>query len=78
MVATDAGGTRTVVADGATGFVVPIGDVGALAERLRRLRDDLELRVRLGDEGKRRMRAEFSVERMVDDVQRIYEEALAR
>jgi len=78
VVATDAGGTRTVVADGATGFVVPIGDVGALAERLRRLRDDLELRVRLGDEGKRRMRAEFSVERMVDDVQRIYEEALAR
>ena len=78
VVATDAGGTRTVVADGETGFVVPIGDVQALAERLRRLRDDPELRSRLGVAGRERMRARFSVERMVGDVERLYEEILSR
>lgn len=78
VVATDAGGTRTVVADGETGFVVPIGAVDALAERLTRLRDDADLHGRLAESGRRRMREAFSTERMVDDVERLYEEILAR
>ena len=76
VVATDAGGTRTVVADGETGFVVPVGDVAALADRLRRLRDDPELRSRLGARGREEMRRRFSTERMVDDVDRLYAEIL--
>ena len=78
VVATDAGGTRTVVEDGVTGFVVPVGDVAALADRLMRLRDDDALRERLGNVGGVRMRERFSVERMVDDVERLYEEILRR
>lgn len=78
VVATDAGGTRTVVANGETGLVAPVGDVEGLAERLRLLRDDPALRARLGDEGRVRMRARFSVERMVDDVERVYAELIAR
>ncbi|MGZ4333568.1 MAG: glycosyltransferase [Gaiellaceae bacterium] len=78
VVATDAGGTRTVVADGETGFVVPIGDVDALAERLGRLRDDRALHARLAEAGRHRMREAFSTERMVDDVDRLYTEILAR
>jgi glycosyltransferase involved in cell wall biosynthesis len=78
VVATDAGGTRTVVADGETGFVVPIGDVEALAECLRRVRDDPALHARLAERGRRRMREAFSTERMVDDVERVYEEILGR
>jgi glycosyltransferase involved in cell wall biosynthesis len=78
VVATDAGGTRTVVADGETGFVVPIGDVEALADRLRRLRDDPALRAQLGSVGRARMRDAFSTERMVADVERVYEDARRR
>jgi glycosyltransferase involved in cell wall biosynthesis len=78
VVATDAGGTRTVVADGETGFVVAIGDVDALAERLRRLRDDDALHARLAANGRAAMRQAFSTDRMVDDVERLYEEILAR
>jgi glycosyltransferase involved in cell wall biosynthesis len=76
VVATDAGGTRTVVDDGETGFVVPIGDVEALADRLQRLRDDPELRARLAESGRTRMRERFSMARMLDDVQRVYAEIL--
>jgi glycosyltransferase involved in cell wall biosynthesis len=78
VVATDAGGTRTVVDDGETGFVVPIGDVSGLAARLTRLRDDPELRGRLGETGARRMREKFSTDRMVADVEQVYATVLAR
>ena len=78
VVATDAGGTRTVVDDGETGFIVDIGDVGALAERLRQLRDDTDLRRKLGETGAERMRDKFSIERMADDVDRLYAEIAHR
>ena len=76
VVATAAGGTGTVVDDAETGYLVPIGDVGALADRVRRLRDDDALRARFGAEGARRMRERFSTERMVDDVERLYAQIL--
>jgi glycosyltransferase involved in cell wall biosynthesis len=78
VVATDAGGTRTVVDDGETGFVVPVGDVPALAERLTRLRDDPGLRAELGRTAAARMRERFSTERMIGDVERLYARILDR
>jgi glycosyltransferase involved in cell wall biosynthesis len=78
VVASDAGGTRTVVDDGATGIVVPIADVDALAAGVHRLRDDPALRRSFGEEGMRRMRERFSTTRMTDDVQRLYDEVVAR
>jgi glycosyltransferase involved in cell wall biosynthesis len=78
VVATDAGGTRTVVADGETGFLVGVGDIDALADRLTRLRDDSSLRARLGATAAQRMRSKFSIERMVDDVEGVYAEILAK
>ncbi len=47
-VASDAPGLRDSVQDGVTGFLVPHGDVPALAERIQRVLADHELRVRLG------------------------------
>jgi glycosyltransferase involved in cell wall biosynthesis len=76
VVATAAGGTGTVVDDGETGFLTAVGDVDALAANLQRLRDDDGLRARMGAEGARRMRERFSVRRMVDDVERVYERVL--
>jgi len=78
VVATDAGGTRNVVDDEASGFLAPVGDVETLAERLRRLQSDPELRARLGAEGASRMRERFSTARMVDEVDALYQRLLAR
>ncbi len=77
VVATAAGGTGTVVDDGETGLLAPVGDVAALAAHLERLRADVVLRRRLGDEGARRMQERFSTARMVDDVERLYRSILA-
>jgi D-inositol-3-phosphate glycosyltransferase len=45
------GGLTTTVRDGVTGFLVPDGDAGALAERIQTLVGDDDLRFRLGREG---------------------------
>jgi glycosyltransferase involved in cell wall biosynthesis len=78
IVATDAGGTRSVVDDGETGLLAPVGDVETLAGHVRRLRDDERLRTELGAEGARRMRDRFSTARMADDVERVYAQLGAR
>jgi glycosyltransferase involved in cell wall biosynthesis len=75
-VATDAGGTRTVVDDEETGFLSPVGDVRGLAASLDRLARDGDLRARMGELGAQRMRERFSTERMVDDVERLYARVL--
>jgi glycosyltransferase involved in cell wall biosynthesis len=78
VVATDAGGTATVVDDGETGSVVPIGAVAELVARLRELKDDPARRAELGRVGAERMRERFSTSRMVNDVERVYAGALSR
>jgi D-inositol-3-phosphate glycosyltransferase len=50
VIASNVGGLRTTVRDGVTGFLVPDGDPGALAETLARLLADADLRWRLGRE----------------------------
>jgi phosphatidylinositol alpha-1,6-mannosyltransferase len=51
-VATDAGGIRDAVVDGATGLVVPDEDVAAIAGAINRLLDDPALARRLGEGGR--------------------------
>jgi D-inositol-3-phosphate glycosyltransferase len=53
VIASRVGGLVTTVRDGVTGFLVPDGDVEALAERIETLVADPELRWRLGREGVR-------------------------
>lgn len=52
-VASDSPGLRDSVRDGETGFLVPHGDVSALAGRIRLLLEDAALRRKLGEEGRR-------------------------
>jgi glycosyltransferase involved in cell wall biosynthesis len=75
VVCTDSGGNREVVEHGQSGYIVPPGDPQAVAKSLRRLRDDAELRRRLGARGRARLQSEFTVPRMVALWAGIYEEA---
>jgi glycosyltransferase involved in cell wall biosynthesis len=60
VVGFDVGTTRDIVADGETGFVVPDGDVAALAEAIARLVEEEPLRLRLGEEARRRAKKIFT------------------
>jgi len=77
VVATRVGGVPDVVREGEDGFLVDPGDVDALAERLARLAADPELRARLGAAGRARVIPRYSVERLVDDMDRLYRSLLA-
>lgn len=77
VVVTDAGGNRELVVDGVTGFIVPIDDAEAVADRIVRLLSDADLRKRMGEEGFKRVRERFSVGRMVDETARIYMDILS-
>jgi glycosyltransferase involved in cell wall biosynthesis len=78
VVATRVGGTPAVVDDGETGFLVQVGDVAAMADRLVELASDRERRREMGRLGSERTRERYGVERMVDDVERLYERLLSR
>lgn len=78
MVATDVGGNREAIIDGETGFIVPPADPDALADRLIRLLEDPVLGQKMGRAGRQRIEAHFTLDRMVRDTQRFYEEILSR
>ncbi len=65
VVATRAGGIPEVVAHEQTGVLVPPRDADALAAAIVRLLGDADRRAQLGVAGRERVRASFSVERMV-------------
>jgi glycosyltransferase involved in cell wall biosynthesis len=67
-----------VVRDGEDGFLVDPGDVEQLAERLALLARDPELRGRRGNAGRERVLPRYAVDRLVDDVDRLYKSLLAR
>jgi len=61
VVATRTGGLPELVADEQTGLLVEPDDVDALAEAIRRLADDDQLRVRLGRAGAARVAEQFEI-----------------
>ncbi len=78
VVASNVGGVSEAVAEGQTGFLIPRGDVVALQQRLRRLLSDFDLMRRLGEAGRKRYEACFTVQGMLDKTQAVYEQVLGR
>jgi glycosyltransferase involved in cell wall biosynthesis len=76
-VASDSPGLRDSVRHGETGFLVPHGDVSALAERLKGLLQDPTLRDRLG-RAARRFAEGFSWERSAEETEAHLEATVAR
>lgn len=66
VVAANHGGLAEIVVDGQTGILVPPGDAESLATAIRTLTDESGLRIRLGEAGRRRHRAEFGVDAYIE------------
>lgn len=64
---------REVVAQGETGYLVPVGDRVGYMQFLRALMDDPELRRQLGAAGRQRMQNDFSISQMVRRYAALYE-----
>ena len=76
VIATAVGGLPEVVRDGVDGFLLPVGDVEAMAARaLELLRDD-ERRLSFGQAGRRRVAEQFEQDKIVQQYRRIYRRVL--
>jgi L-malate glycosyltransferase len=72
MIVTDVGGMSELVVDGETGLVVPAKEPQRLAQAIARLVKDPQLRLRLGQAGRQRVRQKFSLDATVAQYERLY------
>ncbi len=77
VVACAVGGNPEAVRDGETGLLVPPGRPEALAGALERLLADPSRRDSMGDAGRRRASERFSMERMVKEMESLYDALMA-
>lgn len=75
VIASDIPGLTEALGD--AGIMVPREQPAALAEAVLKVASDPELRLRLAEQGKRRVRETFSVERMATETLAVYESLLA-
>jgi len=78
VVATDVGGTRELVEDGVTGYLVPPRDVGVLADRILDLLTDTSKAANMGRAGREKMKRDYQWQTMVDSYDKLLRGAIAR
>lgn len=76
VVATIAGGLPEVVANGETGWLVPMDDVAAMADRVRRVIDDPIAAAAMGLHARQRALTRFALERCADEYDALYRAVL--
>jgi glycosyltransferase involved in cell wall biosynthesis len=72
VVTYDCDGAREVCFDGETGFLLRRGDLPQLCDRLLTLAQKPELRQKLSENGRKFVCRHFPVDRMVDELERLY------
>lgn len=77
VVATAAGGPLETVVDGETGYLVPANTPAAIADRVNTLLDDPVAARAMGEKGRARAYACFSLARLVKEVAEVIEDAAA-
>ncbi len=75
-VATDIPGCREIVRDGVNGLLVPERDANATAAAITKLLHSPELRAEMGERGRATVEAHFSLETIIEQTLRLYEDAL--
>jgi glycosyltransferase involved in cell wall biosynthesis len=73
VIATRSGGPEEIVADGMTGYLVDVGDVDAMAQRMDELLSDPGLARKLGMTGAQLVRARFSPSDYANAIRRLYQ-----
>ena len=76
VIAAAHGGLPEIIRDGVTGRLVTPGDANALARTAAELIDDPPLRAQYGAAAAEDARARFSAEKLLDSIQRLYDEVL--
>lgn len=76
VIATDVGGTKEVVLDGETGYVVAPNDIVTLVDRMERIADNSELQTTMARASLAKAQADFSVIQMVRRIEAAYDDLI--
>ena len=76
VVASRVAGPEQLIADGETGFLVPVGKTERFAAEIDRLAVDPGLRGRMGARARTMVVSQYSIERYVEGVERVFQEVL--
>lgn len=76
VVASDCSSIPELVDHGKGGFLCPVGDVAAFAEKINFLADSPRLRKEMGEYNRAKVERMFTVERMVREYKELFEEVL--
>jgi glycosyltransferase involved in cell wall biosynthesis len=72
VIASRVGGLTEAVEDGKNGFLVPVNDAGALAEKITLLLRDPRLRERMGQYNKEQSETRYSWKSVAETITRVY------
>ena len=76
VVASNCSAIPELIDNGKGGFLCPVGDVDAFAEKLNILSDSARLRQEMGEYNRAKVEKMFTVERMVNEYKDLFEEVL--
>jgi glycosyltransferase involved in cell wall biosynthesis len=76
VVATEGGGTKEIIEDGATGFLIPQKSPELLQEKIKALFEDEKLRLLLGKNSYEKIKMQFGIGKMVKDFIDLYEKLI--
>jgi glycosyltransferase involved in cell wall biosynthesis len=66
VIITNVGGTAEIVRDNENGYVIPVDDEHALADKLLRLVKNTDLRKQLGEKGRKIVETDFNLDKIAD------------
>jgi glycosyltransferase involved in cell wall biosynthesis len=77
-IGTSSGGATEIIDDGVTGYIVPPNNPVQLAQAMLKILENPDIGKEMGKRAKQRVTRLFTAQRMVDGVERIYQEVLDR
>lgn len=77
VVASDSGGPTEIIRDGESGFLIPPADASALESAIRTVLKDPDQRARIAREAREQARIRFDMDRVIQEVEQVYAQAVA-
>lgn len=78
VIGSNTGGTTELINDGVDGFLYEKGNTHQLAEKLRILIEDKELRMGMGVEAQKKAKQQFLIERCVSEIEQVYRQVVIK
>lgn len=75
-ISTNASSMPEIIADGQTGYIVPVGDDDALAQRTIELLQNAARREQFGRAARRRVAERFTMERMIEQLENLFQRGM--